>query len=148
MRTIKYILTVAAAVVLCSCTTSTASDDHAIRTMNSHGSPKLDTFEVFFDFDRANIGDAAAKTLQLAADSAKRGNVTGITLTVHIAAGPDIDNQSLSKRRADVVKAELVKDGVPEAEITTVGVGKAGQLVPTADGVREPQNRRTEIVLH
>jgi outer membrane protein OmpA-like peptidoglycan-associated protein len=53
----------------------------------------------------------------------------------------------LSERRAAAVKSALVSDGVGGGEITTVGVGKTGLLVPTADGVSEPQNRRAEIVL-
>ena len=57
-------------------------------------------------------------------------------------------NQSLSVRRAQSVEAELVRDGVAEAEITIRGLGEANPLVPTAKGVREPQNRRVEIVLH
>ncbi len=69
--------------------------------------------------------------------------VTGHTDTVGTAAY----NQALSERRATSVKAALVADGVAAGEITTIGVGKTGLLVPTADGVREPQNRRAEIVL-
>ncbi|HXP97494.1 MAG TPA: hypothetical protein VN809_12330 [Telmatospirillum sp.] len=53
----------------------------------------------------------------------------------------------MSQRRAEAVRAELIKDGVPPAKITTVDVGTA-LLVSTEDGVREPQNRRTEITLY
>ncbi|MDB5359162.1 MAG: hypothetical protein JWO51_459, partial [Rhodospirillales bacterium] len=70
-------------------------------------------------------------------------NVTGHTDTV----GSAKYNQALSERRAAAVKQQLITDGVPSAEIATSGVGKSGLLVPTADGVREPQNRRAEIVL-
>ena len=69
--------------------------------------------------------------------------MTGHTDTVGSAAY----NQALSERRAASVQRVLVADGVPGGEITTIGVGKTGLLVPTADGVREPQNRRAEIVL-
>jgi len=109
---------------------------------------KATPFQVFFDFDRSNITDGAAKILQQAAANAKQGNVTHIKLTGHTdSSGTDQYNQALSERRAAAVKAELVKDGVPGAEIVSVGVGKAAQLVPTADGIREPQNRRAEILL-
>jgi outer membrane protein OmpA-like peptidoglycan-associated protein len=54
---------------------------------------------------------------------------------------------ALSLRRANAVKDALIRDGVPSAAITVVGVGKAGLLVQTADGVREPQNRRVEIII-
>jgi outer membrane protein OmpA-like peptidoglycan-associated protein len=56
-------------------------------------------------------------------------------------------NVALSQRRADSVAAELVSDGVPKDEIVTQAFGDTNPLVPTAEGVREPQNRRVEIVL-
>ena len=51
----------------------------------------------------------------------------------------------LSVRRAEAVKAELVRLGVPAGVITTIGRGEEDLLVPTKDGVREPQNRRVSI---
>ena len=56
-------------------------------------------------------------------------------------------NQRLSQRRADVVAAELVRNGVNRSDIGVSAYGESRPLVPTADGVREPQNRRVEIVL-
>jgi outer membrane protein OmpA-like peptidoglycan-associated protein len=105
-------------------------------------------FQVFFDFDKSDITDAAAKVIQAASDAIKAGNVVKITVTGHTdTVGSAKYNQALSERRAAAVKAGLVSDGVSGEEITTIGVGKTGLLVPTADGVREPQNRRAEIVL-
>jgi len=105
-------------------------------------------FQVFFDFDKSDITDAAAKVILAAAQSAKEGNIVQITVTGHTdTVGSAKYNQALSERRASAVKSALVSDGLAGGEITTVGVGKTGLLVPTADGVREPQNRRAEIVL-
>jgi len=56
-------------------------------------------------------------------------------------------NMRLSVRRADAVKAELVRLGVPAGTITTIGRGQEDLLVPTPDNVREPKNRRVEIKL-
>ena len=56
-------------------------------------------------------------------------------------------NQRLSLRRANNVAAELVRQGVPQSAITIQAFGDTRPLVPTARGVREPQNRRVEIVL-
>jgi OmpA-OmpF porin, OOP family len=53
---------------------------------------------------------------------------------------------ALSLRRANPVKDALARDGVPATAISVVGMGEKGLLVPTPDGVREPQNRRVEIV--
>jgi outer membrane protein OmpA-like peptidoglycan-associated protein len=56
-------------------------------------------------------------------------------------------NQGLSLRRADAVAAELVQDGVARAAISVRGFGETKLLVQTGPGVREPQNRRVEIIL-
>jgi OOP family OmpA-OmpF porin len=56
-------------------------------------------------------------------------------------------NQGLSVRRARAVQAELVRDGVPQNAITIQGFGENNLLVPTGNGVREPQNRRVEIII-
>ena len=68
--------------------------------------------------------------------------VTGHTDTV----GSDAYNMRLSRRRAESVAAELEKQGVPSSEIAIFAKGKRDLLVPTADGVKEPQNRRVQIV--
>ena len=57
-------------------------------------------------------------------------------------------NLRLSIRRADSVKAELIRDGVPANVIEVHGYGDTHLLVPTGPNVREPQNRRVEIILH
>ncbi|HSE77492.1 MAG TPA: OmpA family protein, partial [Alphaproteobacteria bacterium] len=105
-------------------------------------------FLVFFDWDRADITAEGQRVIEQAAASAKAGNVTRITATGHAdRSGSDRYNQRLSERRGNNVKAGLVRQGIPENQIVVVGKGEAQPLVPTADGVREPQNRRVEIVL-
>jgi outer membrane protein OmpA-like peptidoglycan-associated protein len=103
---------------------------------------------VFFDFDKAVITPEAAKVIQQAAAAAKQGASPRIDLTGHTdLAGTDKYNQALSLKRANAVKEQLVKLGLSAEQIGVVAKGKSQPLVPTADGVREPQNRRVEIVL-
>jgi outer membrane protein OmpA-like peptidoglycan-associated protein len=110
--------------------------------------PMQRNFLVFFDFDKSDITSEADRVIVQAANNAKSAAVTRITLTGHTdRSGPVAYNQRLSERRADAVKARLVREGVPAASIVTIGRGESQPLVPTADGVREPQNRRVEIVL-
>jgi outer membrane protein OmpA-like peptidoglycan-associated protein len=40
-----------------------------------------------------------------------------------------------------------VRDGVPQSIISVQGFGETHLLVPTGAGVREPQNRRVEIII-
>ena len=105
-------------------------------------------FMVFFDWDRSNLSQQAMNTLQQAAAAYKaRGNVQ-VTATGHTdTSGPDGYNMALSLRRATSVKDGLVQQGVPSASIVTVGRGESMPLVATGDGVREPQNRRVEILV-
>jgi outer membrane protein OmpA-like peptidoglycan-associated protein len=110
--------------------------------------PTTAQYIVFFDFDRATLTAQAMTTIKQAAAAAKAGNKTRIGVTGHAdRAGSDAYNMALSLRRANAVKDALVREGIPAAGITVVGKGESQPLVPTADGVREPQNRRVEIVL-
>jgi outer membrane protein OmpA-like peptidoglycan-associated protein len=61
--------------------------------------------------------------------------------------GTDPFNDALALRRAETVRAELIRRGVAPANIVAVGRGKRDPLVPTADGVAEARNRRVEIVV-
>src|SRR5439155_4651333 len=55
-------------------------------------------------------------------------------------------NQRLSERRAINVANTLAGLGVPRNQMAVSGRGENDNRVPTAPGVREPQNRRVEIV--
>jgi OmpA-OmpF porin, OOP family len=106
------------------------------------------SFMVFFDWDRSNLSPQALNTIKQAADAYKAKGSARITATGHTdTSGPENYNMALSLRRANTVKDALVRDGVPATAIAVVGRGEQGLLVPTADGVREPQNRRVEIVI-
>ena len=65
----------------------------------------------------------------------------------HRSLGSEQYNQALSVRRGEAVKAAMIRQGIPASAIVVIGRGESQNLVPTADGVREPQNRRVEIVI-
>ncbi|MGG5887061.1 OmpA family protein [Falsiroseomonas sp. HC035] len=106
------------------------------------------TYLVFFDFDRADLTDRARQIIAEAATNSQRAGTTRIEVSGHAdRAGSPQYNQRLSERRAAAVASELERRGVPRAAMAIQAFGESRPLVPTADGVREPQNRRVEIVL-
>ena len=106
------------------------------------------TYLVFFDWDRADLTDRARQIIAEAAAASTRVQLTRIQVNGYTdTSGTPRYNQGLSLRRAQAVAAELVRDGVPRNAIAIQGFGETHLLVPTGPGVREPQNRRVEIVL-
>ena len=106
------------------------------------------TYLVFFDWDRADLTDRARQIVADAAQASTRVQYTRIQVQGNAdRSGTPAYNQRLSLRRAQTVAAELVRDGVPRTAIDIQAFGDTRPLVPTAAGVREPQNRRVAIIL-
>jgi outer membrane protein OmpA-like peptidoglycan-associated protein len=107
------------------------------------------TYLVFFDWDRSDLTARARQIIADAAQNIGRVQYTRIEVDGHAdRTGTAQYNQALSLRRAQTVAGELVKDGVPQSAINIQAFGDTRPLVPTAAGVREPQNRRVEIIIH
>jgi OmpA-OmpF porin, OOP family len=113
--------------------------------------PRAETpkdFLVFFDWSKATLTPEARKIIADAAAQAKAAGVKSIKVTGFTdRSGPADYNLHLSVRRAESVRAEFVRLGIPAGNIAIEGRGEEDPLVPTADGVREPQNRRASIAL-
>ncbi|MBB3881649.1 OmpA family protein [Acetobacter oeni] len=113
------------------------------------------TYLVFFDWDKSNLTARARQIVAEAAQASTHVQTTRIEVNGYTdnssarggASGAKY-NMGLSIRRADSVKAELVRDGVPASAIDIHGYGEQHPLVPTGPNTREPQNRRVEIILH
>jgi OOP family OmpA-OmpF porin len=106
------------------------------------------TYLVFFDWDKYSLTPRAIDIIAQAASDSKTQSTTTIAVNGYTdTSGTPVYNQGLSVRRAKAVEAQLVTDGVPASEITAQGFGDTDLLVPTGPGVREPQNRRVQIVL-
>jgi iron complex outermembrane receptor protein len=109
--------------------------------------PVPHSYLVFFDFNKSDLTPQATQIVDQAAANAGPAKVTQLTVTGHTdTVGSDAYNMRLSRRRAESVAVQLEKDGIPSSEIQIVAKGKRDLLVPTADGVKEPQNRRVQIV--
>ncbi len=106
------------------------------------------SYLVFFDWDRADLTDRARQVIAEAAQNSTRVQYTRIEVNGYTdTSGTPAYNQRLSIRRATAVQAELIRDGVAANAIDIHGYGETHLLVPTGPGIREPQNRRVEIII-
>ncbi len=101
---------------------------------------------VFFDFDQSTLNSGANSILDAAAAEAKNRQLVSIDLVGHTdTSGSRAYNQKLSMKRANVVRDAMVQRGVDAGLLSVNHRGEEELLVDTADDVREPANRRTEI---
>jgi OmpA-OmpF porin, OOP family len=104
--------------------------------------PPPTTFSVYFDDNSSRLDPGGREILRFAANAYKAGAPGAIQVTGYAdPAGSVGYNQRLSMRRANVVRAELVRDGVPRNLIVVSGAGE------TTTGPTPGQDRRVEIVL-
>jgi OOP family OmpA-OmpF porin len=110
--------------------------------------PPATSYTVFFDWNKSVLTSRAQQIVGEAAANSTKIKYTQIMVNGYTdTSGTAQYNQGLSIRRAQAVAAELVKDGVPKGALAIKGFGETHLMVPTGPNVREPQNRRVEIVI-
>ena len=104
-------------------------------------------YNVYFEFDRSTLTPEGRQVVDTVAQAAKAPNVTIRLVGKADLTGTDPYNMALSHRRADTVRAQLVRDGVATSRVQESWDGFRNPPVPTAQGVREPRNRVVEVTL-
>ena len=106
-----------------------------------------DVYLVFFAWDQADLTPVTQAVLDQVAADYVRGEPTRVTIAGHAdRSGSEAYNQALSAQRARNVARALAERGLPQRALDVQWFGESQPRIPTADGVREPQNRRVEIV--
>lgn len=110
-------------------------------------SDKLVTIEgTSFDSGSAKLKKAANKQLDTVVDFANKNKDANVAVTGYTDdRGSDKLNAGLSKKRAESVKAYLVKKGVAANRITAEGKGKANPVADNKTSAGRAKNRRVEI---
>ena len=104
---------------------------------------------VFFDFDSSTPPAEAGQTIDIAAKNAAECGWRSLSVAGHTdRSGSDAYNDALSLRRAEAVASLMQSRGVSRDVLVVSAHGEGEPRVPTADGVREPQNRRVEITVN
>jgi outer membrane protein OmpA-like peptidoglycan-associated protein len=103
-------------------------------------------FIVFFDFDRSDVTPEAAGILNNAVTAYANCGVARVMLAGHTdTSGSASYNVGLAERRNMSVRSYMTSRGVSAGQIGGEAFGESQPRVPTADGVREAQNRRVEV---
>ena len=105
-------------------------------------------FVVYFAWDRSNISSQSAAVINQAINQARECGVASVSIDGHAdRSGSASYNVGLSERRARAVRDEMVRLGVPASAISLEAFGESRPAVQTPDGVREPLNRRAEVLI-
>jgi hypothetical protein len=139
------------ALVLVSLLTLIAPVAHAQTGSEVVAPPQVEgggRYLVTFGIDQTTLTEQDRQVIAQAAEDYRRTGSPQITVTGYTDTSGSADyNLELSQHRAETVADALEREGVPATDIVAVGRGEENLLVPTADGVREPRNRRVEIVV-
>lgn len=110
--------------------------------------PPPKSFMVYFDTGSSNLDKASRGVVDLVLAESKKRDSRDISVNGHTdRLGDSAFNMQLSLERAQRVRALLLEKGVREEYIFIEYYGECKPIVPTADHVSEPKNRRVEIVV-
>ncbi len=103
---------------------------------------------ILFDFDSAVVPSAEAAKIRQIIAAAKGRNRARISLSGHTdRSGKGAYNDRLAERRVEAVANAMSKGSIQGARVSLLYFGETQPAVPTEDGVREPRNRRVEVIV-
>ena len=106
------------------------------------------TYQLYFPLGGTRLLPASQAQVPEIVNIARNRPHVDITIIGHTdRVGPAALNAVLSRDRAEEVRAILVGEGVDPAVLEVTSHGEGNPLVPTADEVPEPRNRRVEVTI-
>jgi len=105
-------------------------------------------FTLNFNENSSELTEDSKTVFESVLADLKQRSVVDVVVVGHTdAVGGDAFNDDLARKRADSIRDALLARGLAASDVVAIGRGKRELLVPTADGVAEPRNRRVEIVV-
>ena len=105
-------------------------------------------FTLYFIEGKDEFTDESRRAIDSVLAEIARRPVPDVLVIGHTdTVGTDAFNDVLSKQRGEVVRKALLARGIQIENVVVVGRGKREPIVPTADNVAEPRNRRVEILV-
>jgi outer membrane protein OmpA-like peptidoglycan-associated protein len=106
------------------------------------------TFTLYFVEGKDVLTDESRQLVDTSLAEIARRPVPDVLVVGHTdLVGSHASNDALSRQRADLIRNELIRLGVAAQNIEVIARGKRDPIVPTADGVAEPRNRRVEVIV-
>ena len=101
---------------------------------------------VFFEWDSSTLPANIDETLSFVKENMGACRWSGFTVIGHAdRSGSDSYNDPLSKRRAQAVATRMQAMGISASALAVSAKGETEPKVMTADGERNPTNRRVEV---
>jgi len=111
--------------------------------------PKQISHIIFFDFDSTAISGEGQQIIGRMIAYLEGNKDYQVSLNGHTdRSGAEDYNLTLSKKRAKVVGDILSNQGIDASRVHLFGFGESDPIRQTEDGVRDPVNRRVEIIVH
>lgn len=105
-------------------------------------------FVLFFETGKAELAEESRSALPAMLEAIRSRKPLTVAISGHSdAAGSVTLNERLSLQRAEKIRDLLQQNGIPLERMTVSSHGKGVPLIPTADGVAEPRNRRVEVLI-
>lgn len=105
--------------------------------------------DVLFDPGRSAILPNSAGNLQKLADVLNEDDVLSVSINGHTdSTGSRSFNDTLSLRRADSVKRELIRLGVSDSQIKTHAMGQDHPIADNETSAGRQMNRRVEVLVN
>jgi len=108
----------------------------------------IDVYGIYFDFASATLRLESAPAIQQITEYLKENVQQKILIEGHTDnVGSESANLSLSEKRANAVKEELVKNGIDAGRISIQGMGSKNPIADNSTDLGRAQNRRVTVRL-
>ena len=108
--------------------------------------PAPQNFTLFFRFESDELTDDSRSQVPEILQALRSHPVPELLIVGHTdTPGTRAANFDLGRKRAEMVRGLLIDAGLDASAITVISHGESELLVPTADDIFEPRNRRVDI---
>ena len=103
-------------------------------------------YQFYFNTGGTSLTTESANFIPVVLEDVRQRGAAAVSIIGHTdTVGDDASNEKLGLMRARSIASLLQRTGLQALDLSIVSHGKRNLLVPTADNVAEPRNRRVEV---